>query len=201
MKQTIEIEVPDGKKAVWNNGRIEFVDVEVIELLENSKNPEEDLMAMIASEVNAGDGDHILDYLYSQYMNMPENTHIESVAKLKLFLAYLNKGHRFDLISEDGFLYYPYVKFYLKSKLPKGDTAIGQFKYKGNIYALVGGNMYSSSGAGLAFFNSNDGVGYSGSSCSFFACKNVKTAQFVATAFAKLLFDVNFGSLIDYEWL
>ena len=37
MKQTIEIEVPEGKKAVWNNGKIEFVDVDVINLLKTLK--------------------------------------------------------------------------------------------------------------------------------------------------------------------
>lgn len=197
MKQTIEIEVPDGKKAVWNNGRIEFVDVDVIELLKNSKDPEKDLMNMIESEISVGAC--YLDDLYTQYMDSPENTHIELVAKLELFLAYLNKGHKFNLIS--GNVYYPYVKFYLKNKLPKGDTVIGQFKYKGNIYTLVGGHGNYSSHTGVAFFNHYDGAGGSYTHCIFSACKDSKTAQFVATTFGKLLFNVNFGSLISYEWI
>lgn len=30
MKQTIEIEVPDGKKAVWKNGTIIFEDIKAV---------------------------------------------------------------------------------------------------------------------------------------------------------------------------
>lgn len=196
MKQTIEIEVPDGKKAVWNNGKIEFVVVNVMELLKNSKDPEKELMEIIAKEVN--EGSDLFD-LYGEYMDSPEDTHIESVAKLKLFLAYLNKGHKFDLISGD--IYYPYVRFYRKDKLPKSETVISYFKYKGDVYALVGGYTNYGSAAGLALFNSNDSFGSSISYCSFLACKDRETAQFVATTFAKLLFDVSFGSLIDYTWL
>lgn len=196
MKQTIEIEVPDGKKAVWNNGKIEFVDVNVMELLKNSKDPEDTLMEIIAKEVN--EGSDLFD-LYSEYMDSPEDTHIESVAKLKLFLAYLNKGHKFDLISGD--IYYPYIRFYRKDKLSKGITIIGHFKYNEDVYALVGGDAHYGSFAGLASFELDYGVGFSYSACSFLACKDRETAQFVATTFAKLLFDVSFGSLIDYTWL
>lgn len=198
MKQTIEIEVPDGKKAVWNNGKIEFVDVNIMELLKNSKDPEEDLMDIIVKEVNEGDGDDLFD-LYNEYMDSPEDTHIESIAKLKLFLAYLNKGHKFDLISGD--VYYPYVRFYRKDKLPKNETVIDYFEYKENTYALVGGGANYGSAAGLATFYSSNSVGASYSFCGFLACRDRETAQFVATTFGKLLFDVNFGSLIDYKWL
>lgn len=198
MKQTIEIEVPDGKKAVWNNGKIEFVDVKVMELLKNSKDPEDDLMDIITREVNEGDGDDLLD-LYNEYMDAPEDTHIESIAKLKLFLAYLNKGHKFDLIS--GGVYFPYIKFYRKDKLLKDETVIEWFEYKENVYALVGGCAVNDSCAGLAYFGSSHGIGASCFYCGFLACRDKETAQFVATTFAKLLFDVNYGSLIDYKWL
>lgn len=198
MKQTIEIEVPDGKKAVWNNGKIEFIDVNVniIEHLKNSKEPERDLMSIIIDDIR--EGDNSLLHLYEEYMDSPAGTHIKSVTKLKLFLAYLHKGHKFDLIS--GNVYYPYVKIYLNSKLPKDEKAIGYFKYKGDIFALVGGYANHTSNTGLASFYPQHGLGYS-YSYGFLTCKDSETAQFVATKFAKLLFDVNFGGLIDYEWL
>lgn len=201
MKQTIEIEVPNGKKAVWNNGKIEFIDVDVIELLKNSKNPEDDLMSMIRKEVDERDDDNLLDLYnkYDEYAYSPAGTHIELIAKLKLFLAYLNKGHKFDLISGD--VYFPYVRFYRKDKLPGGETVVSYFEYKENVYALVSGRVYNSFDTGLAFFGPNYGFGNFVSSCGFLACRDKETAQFVATTFAKLLFDVNFGSLIDYEWL
>ena len=197
MKQTIEIEVPDGKKAVWNNERIEFIDVNVIERLKNSKDPEGDLMSIIIDDIREGD-DSLLD-LYEEYIDSPDGTHVRSVAELKLFLAYLHKGHKFDLVS--GSVYYPCVKFYLKNILPKGEPVIGQFKYKGDMYALVGGHAAFGSHAGLADFDFIFSVGNSGSYCGFLACKDFKIAQFVATTFGKLLFDVNYGSLIDYEWI
>lgn len=200
MKQTIEIEVPEGKKAVWNNGKIEFIDiVDAIELLKNSKNPEKDLLEIILNRIrNIKDSlsDKLCD-LSSDYENAPSGSHLKSIAKLKLFLAYLNGDHKFDLIS--GNVYYPYVKIYLNSKLPKDEKAIGYFKYKGDIFALVGGYANHSSNTGLASFYSQYGLGYS-YSYGFLTCKDSETAQFVATVFAKLLFDVNFGSLIDYEW-
>ena len=201
MKQTIEIEVPDGKKAVWNNGKIEFIDViDVIEFLKNSKNPEGELFEIISSRIkNIKDSlSDKLSNLISDFGDAPSGSHLESIAKLKLFLAYLNGGHKFDLIS--GNVYYPYVKIYLNSKLPKDEKAIGYFKYKGDIFALVGGYANHSSNTGLASFYPQYGLGYS-YSYGFLTCKDSETAQFVATTFAKLLFDVNFGCLIDYEWL
>lgn len=197
MKQVIEIEVPDGKKAVWNNGKIEFIDVNIIERLRNSKDPEKYLMDMIAKEIHNGD-DTLFD-LYNEYMDSPDDTNIESIAKLKLFLAYLNKGHKFDLVF--GNVYYPCVKFYLKDKFPKNEVAVGKFKYKGKEYVLVGNYTYINPYSGLASFRSSNGVGSSSFRCGFLACKDIETAQFVATTFSKLLFDVNFGSLVDYEWL
>ena len=152
---------------------------------------------MITSEVDAGNC--YLAGLYAQYIDSPENTHLESITKLKLFLAYLNGDHKFDLISGD--VYYPYVRFYRNIKLPENEKVIGHFEYKGNTYALVSGFSYYSSPTGLANFNYFNGFGSSISYCSFLACKDVKTAEFVATTFGKLLFDVNFGSLIKYEWL
>lgn len=197
MKQTIEIEVPDGKKAIWKNGKIEFVDINVMELLENSKYPEETFMEIIAKTVKNGDND--LFDLYNEYMNSPVNTHIALVAKLKLFLAYLNKGHKFDLISEN--IYYPYIKFYRKDKLPKSEPIISYFEYEGDVYALVWGGTLCGPHTGLANFDSYHNIGVSSSYCGFLACKDKETAKFVATTFGKLLFDVNFGSLIDYKWL
>lgn len=197
MKQVIEIEVPDGKKAVWNNGKIEFIDLNVIERLRDSEDPEKYLMDIIAKEIH--DGDDTLFDLYNEYMDSPDDTRIEQVAKLKLFIAYLNRDRKFDLVS--GKVYYPYIKFYRSDKLPKGMTAIGYFRYKGNIYALVNGCSYSGSFVGLASFNPSSTSGNSGLGSGFLACKDIETAQFVATTFSKLLFDVNFGSLIDYEWL
>ena len=201
MKQTIEIEVPDGKKAVWNNGRIEFVDNDVIDLLKNSKNPEEKLLELISSRIR-NTKDSLSDKLYNlsiDYRNAPGCSHLESIAKLKLFLAYLNGDHKFNLISGD--IYYPYVRFYLNSKLPENEKAIGHFSYKGNTYALVSGQAYYDANAGLTNFDLYNGLGSSYSYCGFLACKDCKTAQFVATTFGKLLFDVNFGSLIKYKWL
>lgn len=201
MKQTIEIEVPDGKKAVWNNERIEFVDNDVIDLLKNSKNPEEKLLELISSRIR-NTKDSLSDKLYNlsiDYRNAPGCSHLESIAKLKLFLAYLNGDHKFNLISGD--IYYPYVRFYLNSKLPENEKIIGHFKYKKNIYALVNGYVHNGSNTGLANFNSYNGFGHSCIYCGFLYCKDSKTAQFVATTFGKLLFDVNYGGLIDYEWV
>ena len=178
-------------------GKIKFIDVDIIERLENSKDPERDLISIIIDDINEGNTD--LLYLYEEYMDSPSGTHIKSVAKLKLFLAYLHKGHKFDLLSGDA--YYPYTKFYLNSKLPNDEKVISHFKYKGNIFTLVSGHSYYGSDTGLADFNSYLGVGYSLSHYGFLACKDAKTAQFVATTFGKLLFDVNYGSLIDYEWI
>ena len=201
MKQTIEIEVPDGKKAVWNNGKIEFVDVDVIELLKNSKDPEQHLLELISNKVrNTKDSlSNKLCDLSNEYRYASDSFHLKSIAKLKLFLTYLNGDHKFDLIS--GEVYYPYVRFYLNSKLPENKKAIGHFKYKGNTFALVDGYVSENFNTGLAFFYSPYGSNLSPFHYGFLACKDAKTAQFVTTAFAKLLFDVSFGSLIDYEWL
>lgn len=195
MKQTIEIEVPDGKKAVWKNGKIEFIDVSIIELLKGSADPEKAIFGLILKELCTKENSKLAN-LYDLYKSNIPNKYARAFIKLKLFLTYLNKDHEFGLIS--GEVHYPYVKFYLENKFPKNRTAIGRFRYKENIYVLVNEQMYSETG--LVYSPSCE-VGSSITTCSFLACKDRETAQFVATTFGKLIFEVLFGNLIDYEWI
>ena len=68
-----------------------------------------------------------------------------------------------------GNIYYPYVQFCKlgKEKNCWGDTTVGHISYNGDTYAVVGGDAYFGSWAGLGYFNSNGRVGYAYANVGF----------------------------------
>ena len=61
-KQVLEIEVPDGKKALWKDGRVVFED---IGNMENIKNIDDAIRFLVKNEI----GDDIINTLYKILQN------------------------------------------------------------------------------------------------------------------------------------
>lgn len=126
---------------------------------------------------------------------------IRKMYELQTVLRALNQGHDFSLT--EGRVWYPWVRFYLESKLPNSEkkNIIGKFICEGETYYLLSSNAHYGGLAGLSCFNSNHRVGFSGTYVGILSCKDEETALYVCKQFGQLVFDVIYADKVDYRWL
>lgn len=185
MKRTIEIECPDGYKPIYNaeTGNVEIVS--------------ENIMDRIKTHEEAR------DYLgYVARDAVCYNKSSTALAKLQTILEALNEKHKFNLLT--GTVWYPWVRFFRVTSVPKDVDVIGHFRYQGEKFALVGGSANIGGHAGLSYFNSYNGVGSAYSHVGILACKSEEIAKYVSTQFGKLVFDACFARHFDdkeFEWI
>lgn len=192
-KQVIEIEVPDGKKAVWENGAIRFV-------------PDGPHWKHITTF-----GDALIyvrkylpeceDLLTSYNKSIP-GSYEHSVVRYRIVVAALTNNEKRHLTTGDR--WYPAVQF-CRPKDKKnclGDVLIGTIESEGERYSVVGGSAAYGSAAGLGSFLSNGGVSYSGANVGFRSVSSKEVAEHISTYFGKLLFDVHYGGTnCDWKWV
>ena len=191
MKQTIEIEVPEGKKAIWENNQITFVDAEPhwksIKTFEDA-----------------------YDYCYNNfseyttnYETIAANTYEESVSGLRLVIAALTNNEKLSFVEGD--LYFPVVQLYSEYNINNDcdkNKIIGKIKAEGKEYTVVGGSGCHSSIAGLYSIGSPYGLAFADSYVSFLQVSSIEIAKHLSTYFGKLIFEVLYGgSNCDWEWV
>ena len=192
-KQVIEIEVPDGKKAVWENGAIKFV-------------PEGPHWKFITTF-----GDALFyvknylpeceDLITSYTKAMPDSYEL-SVVCYRIVVAALTNNEKRHLTTGDK--WYPIVQFCRleDKKNCWGNIWIGTIESEGAIYSVVGGSAADGAFAGLGFFYSDSGVSYSYTVLGFRSVSSKEIAQHISTYFGRLLFDVCYGGTnCDWEWV
>lgn len=190
-KQVLEIEVPDGKKALWKDGRVVFED---IGNMENIKNIDDAIRFLVKNEI----GDDILNTLSKLLPNSFE----WKVAAYRAVVAAVTYNEQRHLTTGDK--WYPVVEFcYPKDKKNCwGEVLIGTIESEGERYSVVGGNVSYGSNVGLGHFDSRHGVSYSPASVGFRSVSSKEIAQHISTYFGKLLFDVCYGGTnCDWKWV
>ena len=182
MKQTIEIECPNGYKPVYN--------------------PDTKKVEIIPDNVT----DRVKTYedclVYVKLGDVTYNGSINALAKLQTILEALNEGHKFKLLT--GNVWYPWVRFYRVDSIPEGSKIVRYFSYQGEKFAIVGGCASSGTGSGLGYFGSYSGVGCALASVGMFACKSREIAEYVSTQFGELVFEACFSRHFDadeFKWL
>ena len=191
MKQTIEIEVPEGKKAVWENNQIVFVDVE----------PHWKSIKTFADAYNYCYNNNFSEYT-TNYDTIATNTYEESVSGLRLVIAALTNNEKLSFTEGD--LYFPVIQLYSKYSINNchGDKIIGKIKAEGKEYTVVGGYGSHSSIAGLYSIGSPYGLAFADSYVSFLQVSSIEIAKHLSTYFGKLIFEVMYGgSNSDWEWV
>ena len=191
MKQIIEIEVPDGKKAVWKDGRVIFEDVDTMESI---KTIEDAVKFLIDNEIYE-------DLQYILY-KIPKTSFEWKVAAYRAVVAAVTYNEqRYLTIGERWF---PTIEFCRPGKLKNccGDIVIGRIKSEGEEFDVVGGSAYDGASAGLGSFYSNLGVSSSYAHVGFRSVGSKKAALYISKQFGKLLFEISYGGInCDWKWI
>lgn len=192
-KQVIEIEVPDGKKAVWENGTVRFV-------------PEGPHWKSITKFYKAFS--YVKNYLpecrdlLTSYNTTILGSYEHSVACYRIVVAALTNNEKKHLTTGDE--WYPVVQFCRPKDKDNcwGNVLIGTIESEGARYSVVGGGANGGVGAGLGHFHWPDGVSTSYAVIGFRSVSAKEIAQHISTYFGKLLFDVYYGGTnCDWEWV
>ena len=190
-KQVLEIEVPDGKKALWKDGRVVFED---IGNMENIKNIDDAIRFLVKNEI----GDDILNTLSKLLPNSFE----WKVAAYRAVVAAVTYNEQRHLTT--GERWFPIIEFCRPEKLKNccGDIVVGRIKSEGEEFYVVGGHANDGAGAGLGCFRSHDGVSDSWTTFGFHSVGSKKAALYISKQFGKLLFEVSYGGTnCDWKWV
>lgn len=185
-QQTITINVPEGKKAVWDEAKHQ-IRFEEINILERVKSFED------ACKVLNLDSEAILEGCF-------DNQEV-ALRKLKVILKALNEGHKFDLVK--GAVFYPWIRIVREDSISnyRGSDYTRNYKisYNRKTYFLVGGLAACGSGGGLACFYSSGGIGLSDAHFGLLSCKTREIAQYVSRNFSRLIFEACYAHHEDYN--
>ena len=192
-KQVIEIEVPDGKKAVWENGVIKFVPEG---LYWKSITTFEDALIYVRNYLPECE-----DLLIS-YNKTISGSYEHSVVCYRIVVAALTNNEKRHLTT--GEKWYPVVQFCRPEARNNcwGGVLIGTIESEGVRYSVVGGSASAGTNAGLGYFDSLVGVSHSPAAIGFRSVSSEEIAQHISTYFGKLLFDVHYGGTnCDWKWV
>lgn len=126
--------------------------------------------------------------------------------KLNIIRQALNKGQKMELTK--GTIYYPYTPFVTRKSTCYNDelrdgsmVEVAQFMSNGEVYRLLGGGADYGGDAGLGYFSSGSGVGFSDAYVGFLGCASKEIAEHISRYFAKEIFEAKYGDLVSYEWV
>lgn len=183
-KHVIEVQAPEGKIPVYDESTrtISFID--------------EDIKTRVRTVEDAFE---VLEEEYPNWLNSAPYS-VRKMYELQTVLRALNRGHNFSLT--EGRVWYPWVRFYVQSKLPDSEkkNVIAKFTSEGERYYLLGGHAGYGGYAGLGCFYSILGVGDAAADVGCLACKDEETALYVATQFGQLVFDAIYANKARYVW-
>lgn len=183
-KHVIEVQAPEGKIPVYDESTrtIRFIDDDVKSLVKTV----EDAFEVLGEE-------------YPNWLNSAPYS-VRKMYELQTVLRALNRGHNFSLT--EGRVWYPWVRFYVQSKLPDSEkkNVIAKFTSEGERYYLLGGLASTGGSSGPGCFSSDSGVGHSSPHVGCLACKDEETALYVATQFGQLVFDAIYAGKARYVW-
>lgn len=190
-KQVLEIEVPDGKKAIWKDGRVVFEDVDTMESIKTI----EDAVQFLTDKRICED---ILDSL----SRLPKDSFEWKIAAYRAVVAAVTYNEQRHLTT--GERWFPTIEFCRPEKLKNccGDIVVGRIKSEGEEFYVVGGDAYRSARAGLGGFYSDDGVSGAWTTVGFRSVGSEKAALYISKQFGKLLFEVSYGGTnCDWRWM
>lgn len=190
-KQVLEIEVPDGKKAIWKDGRVVFEDVDTMESI---KTIDDAILFLVKNKI----GDDILNTLSKLLPNSFE----WKIAAYRAVVAAVTHNEQRHLTT--GERWFPTIEFCRPGKLKNcyGDIVVGRIKSEGEEFDVMCGSATGGAHAGLGYFHSIDGVSDAWTGFGFRSVGSKKAALYISKQFGKLLFEVSYGGTnCDWKWV
>lgn len=191
VKQVLEIEVPDGKKAVWKDGRVVFEDVHTMEDIKT-----------VGDAVQFLFDKGICKYILDSLSRLPENSFEWKVAAYRAVVAAVTHNEQRHLTT--GERWFPSIEFCHPGKFKNcsGKTILGRIESEGDQFDVVCGSAQVGLHRGLGAFTSNVGVGYSLAGVGFRSVGSKKAAMYISKQFGKLLFELCYGGMnCDWKWI
>lgn len=146
-KETIQVEIPAGKKAAWVDGFLKLVDAE-----EEQKKDERPITERVKTFEDAckelGENHKLVQQFKAIQEAIAEDKEATAYFKLGIITAALNEGWKPDFTNNEEYRYYPYLCLWSKEELEQKTDA---WKDERNLQLWIGGG-YSNYGAncGLA---------------------------------------------------
>lgn len=190
-KQVLEIEVPDGKKAIWKDGRVVFEDVDTMESIKTIG----DAAQFLADK-------RICDDILDSLSRLPENSFEWKIAAYRAVVAAVTYNEQRHLTA--GERWFPTVEFCLPGKLRNcwGGTIVGRIKSEGKEFDVVGGYADYGADVGLGGFDSAVGVSPAWAYLGFRSVGSKKAALYISKQFGKLLFEISYGGTnCNWRWM
>lgn len=178
-KQILEIEVPEGKKAVWKNGKVYFMDINSIQTIEEA--------------INYLRNNNMCSSILKSITVLDKDSYEYKVACYRAVVAALTNNESISLTEGD--IYYPYVQLCNPGKENNcfGDTIIGTIYNDNKKYSVVGGDASYGSCAGLCPFLASVGVSCASASVGLRGVSSRELAEYISKQFGKLVFEIMFG--------
>ena len=190
-KQTIEIEVPDGKRAVWKDGKVCFEPVNPMELIKTV----EDAARYLAEN-------NLCPELLLELSETVDGTYGQALCEYRVVVAALTNNEQRHLTT--GERWFPVVQFCRPKDIKNcfGKKLLGYIESEGEKYAVVGGHAHNGANAGLGNFFSNGGVSGSWANVGFRSVSSKEVAEYISSQFGQLLFQVHYGGVnCDWRWV
>lgn len=191
MKQTIKIEIPDGKKAIWKNGHIVFEDVDTMESIKTIENA---VQFLIDNKICKD----ILDSLSRLHKDSFE----WKIAAYRAVVAAVTHNEQRHLTT--GERWFPTIEFCQPGKLKNcyGDTVIGQIESEGEKFYVVSGCTYGGTSTNLDSFHLDYGLSCVWTTLGFQSVSSKKAAIYISKQFGKLLFEISYGGVnCNWKWI
>ena len=138
-KETIQVEIPAGKKAAWVDGFLKLVDTE-----EEQKKDERPITERVKTFEDAcnelGENHKLVQQFKAIQEAIAEDKEATAYFKLGIITAALNEGWEPDFTNDEEYRYYPYLCLWSKEELEKTTDA---WKYERNLQLWIGGGSSS----------------------------------------------------------
>lgn len=191
-KQILEIEVPDGKKAIWEDGHIIFADVDDMESIKSI----EDAVQFIINK-------EICKDIISSLAKLPKDSYEWKIAAYRAVVAAVTYNEQRHLTTGERWI--PTIEFCRPNKINDGycNIFIGQIESEGKKFYVMGGNANVGARDGLGAFYSNcGGISDAMTQVGFRSVGSKKAAMYISKQFGKLLFEVIYGGTnCNWKWI
>lgn len=138
-KETIQVEIPAGKKAAWVDGFLKLVDAE-----EEQKKDERPITERVKTFEDAckelGEDHKLVQQFKAIQEAIAEDKEATAYFKLGIITAALNEGWKPDFTNNEEYRYYPYLYLWSKEELEQKTDA---WKDERNLQLWIGGGCSS----------------------------------------------------------